>query len=107
MGRGSGVYGTVYSVGGDNGLDARLLDLLQMAFLPEVGIRFIPTAEGTGALDPESAFCVVPDHTRTGPRERLCQGDGHASGGGVVARVRRVDCETVTDGPGQEASRIG
>src|ERR671910_66319 len=141
MGGGGGIYGTAYSVGRDDGLDAHLLDLLQPPLLPKIGVRTFSAPKGTRAPRSESAFCVVPDHTCTNLRERLrhgvhvllrneehelphgssrrqyaqraakvecpCQGDGHACGGCVVARVSRVDCETVTDSPGQEASRIG
>ena len=132
---------TARRVGGDDGLHAYFLDLLQPALLPEIGVRLISAAKGTGAPCSESAFCVVPDHTCAGPRERLrhavcvllrnedhellkdssrrqytlraaeaerpCQGDGHACGGGIVARVRSVDCKTVADGPGQEVPGIG
>src|SRR5215203_1263447 len=141
MGASGGIYSTAYSVGRDDGLDAHLFDLLQPPLLPEIRVRTFSAAKGTLAPRSESAFCVVPDHTCTNLRERLChgvhvllrnedhelpqgssrrqyaqrsteaespcQGDGHACGGCVVARVSRVDCETVTDGHGQEASRIG
>src|SRR5829696_2473560 len=141
MGGSGGIYGTAYTVGRDDGLNAHLFDLLQPPPFPEIRVRTFSAAKGTRAPRSESAFFVVPDHTCTNLRERLrhdvhvllrnedyelphgssrrqyaqraakaecpCQGDRHACGGGVVARVRRVDCEPVTDGPGQETSRIG
>src|SRR5919112_421769 len=107
MGCGGGLYGTVYGIGRHDGLYAYLLDLLQPALLPEIGVRLISAAKGTSAPCSESTFCVVSDHTCTNLRERLCQGDRHARGGCIVARVRRVDCEPVTDGRGQKASGIG
>src|SRR5215213_10712150 len=131
MGCGGGLYGAPLGVGRDDGLYAYLLDLLQPALLPEVGVRLISAAEGTSAPCSESAFCVVPDHTCANLRERLrhgvhallrnedhelpqgssrrkyaqraaeaerpCQGDRHARGGCIVARVRRIDCETATN----------
>src|SRR5215213_1755994 len=140
MGYSSGFHGKVYGMGRHDGLYAYLLDLLQPALLPEIGVRLISAAKCTSAPCSESAFCVVPDHTCTNLRERLrhgihvlfrnedhelphgssrrqyaqraaeaecpCQGDRHACGGRVVARVGCVDCEPITDGSGQEASEI-
>ena len=70
MGRGGGFRGAASEVGRDDGLDADLIDLLQPAPLPEVGVRLVAAAEGAGAPGPERAFRVVPDHTSTGLRER-------------------------------------
>src|SRR5215210_9572913 len=47
------------------------------------------------------------DHPeRAADPERLCEGGRHPSGGCIIARVRGVDREVATDGPGQEVSRI-
>src|SRR5919202_4547661 len=63
-------YGPPCGMGGDDGLDAYLLDPLGPALLPEVRVSSLSAAEGARALRPESTFCVVPDHTCTGPCER-------------------------------------
>src|SRR5215213_10546914 len=74
MGYGSGFHGKVYGMGRHDGLYAYLLDLLQPALLPEIGVRLLSAAKGTSAPCSESAFCVVPDHTCTNLRERLRYG---------------------------------
>src|SRR5215217_6596523 len=69
MGRGGGFRGAASEVARDDGFDADLVDLLQPATLPEVGVRLVAASEGAGAPGPERAFGVVPDHTSTDLRE--------------------------------------
>src|SRR5215208_3318417 len=71
MGCGGGFHGTVYGVSRDDGLYAYLLDLLQPALLPEIGVRLISAAKGTSATCSESAFCVGPDHPCANLRKRV------------------------------------
>jgi hypothetical protein len=61
VGRGRRGRGAAGSVGGDHGLKPDLLNLLQPALLPQIGVRGLASQKGARSRRPEGASRVLPD----------------------------------------------